>query len=238
MLNNLLQALKAGGFTLAAMLIMSLVAVAVAIERAIHLWNFMGRTRKLADDVRRGLYRGALAEARSACERSPSALAEVFLIGFERLRRSSKEALGAAVDRERQRVALDLRGPLWMLGTIGATTPFLGLFGTVIGIMGAFRRIGESKQAGIEVVGPYIAEALIATAVGIGVAVVALLLFNYFQARLGRINVEMRLLVEEFIESLLEAAQRGPTAPGTSTGSDKDDQGSPEGGKARSSEAA
>ena len=67
-------------------------------------------------------------------------------------------------------MVLTLRGPLWVLGTIGATTPFLGLFGTVVGIMGAFRKIGESNQAGIQVVGPYIAEALIATAVGIGTA--------------------------------------------------------------------
>lgn len=208
MLEKLYAVFKAGGFTLVAMLLCSIVAVAVAIERAIHLWSFQERARDLSDTVKRCLYRGALAEARTACERSRSPLAEVLLVGFERLRRSTKEALGAAVDRERQRVAMGLRGPLWMLGTIGATTPFLGLFGTVVGIMGAFRRIGENKQAGIEVVGPYISEALIATAVGIAVAVVALMLFNFFQARLGRLNIELRLLVEEFVEILTEPTSR------------------------------
>jgi biopolymer transport protein ExbB len=205
MLDKLYAVFKAGGFTLVAMLACSIIAVAVAIERAIHLWSFQERARDLADAVKRCLYRGAIAEARTACERSRSGLAEVFLIGFERLRRSSPQALGAAVDRERQRLTLGLRGPLWVLGTIGATTPFLGLFGTVVGIMGAFRRIGENKQTGIEVVGPYISEALIATAVGIGVAVVALMLFNFFQARLGRINIELRLLVEEFVEILTDS---------------------------------
>ena len=214
MMNNLSAVLKAGGFTLAAMLVCSLLAIAVAIERGIYLWSFSERARALAELVSRCLYRNAVSEARAACERSKSPLADVMLVGFERLHRSPHAALSAAVDRERQRMALGLRGPLWMLGTIGATTPFLGLFGTVVGIMGAFRRIGESKQAGIEVVGPYIAEALIATAVGIGVAVVALLLFNFFQARLGRLNVELRLMVEEFIESLDDAA---PRAPGKST---------------------
>ena len=208
MLEKLYAVFKAGGFTLIAMLLCSIVAVAVAIERAIHLWSFQERARDLSDTVKRCLYRGAVAEARTACERSRSPLAEVLLVGFERLRRSTKEALGAAVDRERQRVAMGLRGPLWMLGTIGATTPFLGLFGTVVGIMGAFRRIGENKQAGIEVVGPYISEALIATAVGIAVAVVALMLFNFFQARLGRLNIELRLLVEEFVEVLTEPPSR------------------------------
>lgn len=210
MLEKLYAVFKAGGFTLVAMLACSIIAVAVAIERAIHLWSFQDRARDLSDTVKRCLYRGALAEARTACERSRSPMAEVLLVGFERLRRSSKDALGAAVDRERQRVSLALRGPLWMLGTIGATTPFLGLFGTVVGIMGAFRRIGENKQAGIEVVGPYISEALIATAVGIAVAVVALMLFNFFQARLSRLNVELRLLIEEFVELLTEPALREP----------------------------
>jgi biopolymer transport protein ExbB len=224
MFEKLYAVFKAGGFTLIAMLACSIIAVAVAIERAIHLWSFQERARDLADAVKRGLYRGAIAEARTACERSRSPLAEVLLVGFERLRRSSPQALGAAVDRERQRVAMGLRGPLWVLGTIGATTPFLGLFGTVVGIMGAFRRIGENKQTGIEVVGPYISEALIATAVGIGVAVVALMLFNFFQARLGRINIELRLLVEEFVELLNEppapASADSPAADGEDADSD------------------
>jgi len=212
MFEKLYAVFKAGGFTLVIMLICSLIAVAVAIERAIHLWSFQDRARALSETVKRCLYRGAIAEARTACERSRSGLAEVLLVGFERLRRSSRVALGAAVDRERQRLAMGLRGPLWVLGTIGATTPFLGLFGTVVGIMGAFRKIGENKQAGIEVVGPYISEALIATAVGIGVAVVALMLFNFFQARLGRINIELRLLVEEFVEVLTEPGSK-PGSP-------------------------
>jgi len=209
MLHNLTGVLKAGGFTLVVMLLCSVLAVAVAIERAIHLWSFSDRMRGLEDAVKRCLYRGAIPEARAACERSKSPVAEVMLVGFERLGRSSSEVLGAAVDRERQRVALGLRGPLWVLGTIGATTPFVGLFGTVVGIMAAFEAIGRTKQAGIEVVGPGIAEALISTAVGIGVAVVALLFFNYFQARLARLNVELRLIVEEFVELLRERGASG-----------------------------
>lgn len=213
MFANLTSLLKAGGFTLAAMLVCSVIALAVAIERAIYLWSFTDRMRALSESVKRCLYRGALAEARTACERSKSPLADVMLVGFERMGRSSPEVMGAAVDRERQRVALGMRGPLWVLGTVGATTPFVGLFGTVVGIMAAFEAIGRSKQAGIEVVGPGIAEALISTAVGIGVAVIALLFFNYFQARLSRTNVELRLLVEEFVELLREHVGSGRSQP-------------------------
>ncbi|MCS6913371.1 MAG: MotA/TolQ/ExbB proton channel family protein [Myxococcales bacterium] len=222
MFSQVTTVLKAGGFTLLLLFACSLLAVAVAIERIIALWNIQTHARALMDVVRRCLYRGAVAEARAACERSRSPAAEFFLVGFERRGRSSAEALGAAVDRERQRVALSLRGPLWILGTVGATAPFIGLFGTVVGIMAAFEAIGRSKQAGIEVVGPGIAEALIATAVGIGVAVVALVFFNYFQSRLARINVEMKLAAEEFVELLRElppeAVRAEPTAPGPDEG--------------------
>ncbi|HND12108.1 MAG TPA: MotA/TolQ/ExbB proton channel family protein [Pseudomonadota bacterium] len=222
--------------TLGAMILCSLAAVTVAIERTLSLWNIADSSRRLAEQVRRAVYRGALADARTACQRSKSPLADVMLVGFERIGRSSNEALFAAVERERQRMVLSLRGPLWVLGTIGATTPFLGLFGTVVGIMGAFRKIGESNQAGIQVVGPYIAEALIATAVGIGIAVVALLVFNYFQSRLARTSIELRLAIEEFLEELTEAHGRDPDA-GNPKSDDKSD-GKDKHAKTASEEAA
>src|SRR5689334_13919335 len=132
-LHGLMQTFKAGGVTLVLILICSVLALAVAVERLIALWSFLDRARTLAETVKRCLYRGALADARSACERSQSLTAEIYLVGFERQGRSSPEALQAAVDRERQRVALSLKGQLWTLGTIGAAAPFIGLFGTVLG---------------------------------------------------------------------------------------------------------
>src|SRR5438552_14074865 len=109
--------------------ICSVVAASLALERVAALWSFLDRARSLFETVKRCLYRGAVAEARAACERSNSPAAELFLVGFERLGRSDHAALEAAVDRERQRVSLALKGQLWILGTIGATAPFIGLFG-------------------------------------------------------------------------------------------------------------
>jgi biopolymer transport protein ExbB len=210
MTQGLLATLKAGGVTLAVILVCSVLVLAIALERFIALWRFLDRARTLAETVKRCLYRGAVADARAACERSSSLAAEFYLVGFERFGRSSDGAVEAAVDRERQRVGLTLKGHLWTLGTVGAIAPFVGLFGTVWGILKAFEQIGLTKQAGIDVVGPSIAEALIVTAAGLLVAIEAVVVYNYFMARLQRTSLELKLMAEEFVELLRE--QRGKPA--------------------------
>ncbi len=90
------------------------------------------------------------------------------------------------------------------LATIGSTTPFIGLFGTVWGIMGALKTIGESGQASIDIVAGPIGEALIATAVGIVTAIPAVLLYNYFM-RAQKLRVTQ---MEGFIESFTRMAAR------------------------------
>lgn len=86
----------------------------------------------------------------------------------------------------------DLKKNLWILGTIGSSAPFVGLFGTVWGIMGSFRAIGSAGKAGFAVVAGTISESLIATAGGIIVAVFAVILYNYLQTRIAEIAREFR----------------------------------------------
>ena len=183
----------------------SVLAMAVGIERAIAQWKFVTRARQLGEVVNRCLARGALDEARSACERSPSPVADVFLVGFEKLGRSKPDHVVTAVHRERARVNSELRSRLWMLGTIGATAPFVGLFGTVVGIRSAMQNFKTEDTVKFgEVSGP-IGGALIVTAFGIVVAVIAVILYNLFSQRASRIATEMRLVSDEFLELLLEA---------------------------------
>jgi biopolymer transport protein ExbB len=206
---SLMELVRAGGGTLVFILLCSILVLGIAIERVLSLWGFLDKARTLAETVKRCLYRGAVAEARASCERSRSPAADLFLVGFERFGRSREEALEAAVERERQRIALSLKGPLWMLGTVGATAPFIGLFGTVVGIMRAFNEIGVQHKAGIDVVGPGISEALVTTACGIAVGILAVMVYNYFQARLGRVAMELKLMSEEYVELLKEQGARG-----------------------------
>jgi biopolymer transport protein ExbB len=205
--HGFMSLVKAGGFTLLFIAFCSIVVLAIAVERVAALWRFVDRARRLAETVKRCLYRGAIAEARAAaCERSSSPIAELFLVGFERHGRSDHAALDAAVERERQRLSIALKGQLWILGTIGATAPFIGLFGTVWGIMRAFNEIGVQHKAGIDVVGPGISEALITTAFGIIVGIESVMIYNFFQARLAKCAMELKLMGEEFVEILRERA--------------------------------
>jgi biopolymer transport protein ExbB len=207
--HSLWDILNMAGYAMWAIVALSVLTVAVALERLVVQWRFMDRARALADTVGRCLKRGAFDEARSACERSRSPLAEVFLVGYERLGRTKKENLAAAVDRERVRVMLGMKTRMWIIGTIGAIAVFVGLFGTVIGIQEAFGRIAETRSNDMAVVSGGLTEALYATAAGILVAVEAVVLYNFFNQRLGRIAIELKLLTDEFLEQLDEHGPKG-----------------------------
>lgn len=211
--DELMHYLRLGGVTIAVILLASVLALVVAIERIIALWGVGTKSRELGQRIARHLMRGELIAARSAADRSTALASDLFRAGFERAARSTGEGLTAAVDRERIQLALKMKRGLWILGTIGATAPFVGLFGTVWGIMRSFKDLGLDVEAGGSggpaTVMTGISEALIATAVGIIVAVEAVVLYNVFQARLARVNVELKLIVEEFLELLREQAPSG-----------------------------
>lgn len=215
-----------GGYAMWLIVAFSVIAMAVAIERAYAQWQFTTRARNLAEIVNRCLDKGAISEGRTACERSPSPLADVFLVGYERLGRGKREHLGPAVHRERLRVGADLKSRLWILGTIGATAPFVGLFGTVIGIMSAMGRFKKDEVVTMGMVSKPISEALVVTAAGILVAVEAVILFNFFNQRASRIATEMKLLTDEFLEFLGEVPPESTEVEGgraKTTAKGKDD---------------
>ncbi|HZH04305.1 MAG TPA: MotA/TolQ/ExbB proton channel family protein [Myxococcaceae bacterium] len=209
-LDELLNYLRLGGVTLAVILASSVIALGVAIERLMALWRISDASRTLGDSVTKHLLRGDLSAARSAAERSGVMASDIYLAGFARLERNHSDAASVetAVERERVQVNLRLRKNLWILGTIAATAPFVGLFGTVAGIMRSFKDLGINVESGgtggTAAVMTGISEALIATAVGILVAVEAVVFYNYFQARLSRVSLELKLLADEFVELLRE----------------------------------
>ena len=112
----------------------------------------------------------------------------------------------------------ELRRGLGVLATVGSTAPFVGLFGTVIGIINAFHEIGASGRGGVSAVSTGIAEALVTTAVGIMVAIPAVWLFNHLSQRIGRLLATVECTGEELAIARLRAvgASGAPSARGRS----------------------
>lgn len=191
----------------------STVLLALAAEQLFIYWRLIDGARSLAGAVGKALYESNLSAARTACELSKSWVRDVFVAALDKV--GSPGSPHKAAERERQRLGLRLRQRLWAIGTVGAVAPFVGLFGTVVGIIRAFRDISAAGAMGFPVVARGVSEALVATAGGIGVAVIAVVLYNYFQSRANEVTVEVRLVVDEFLEQLDRARSDGarPAAP-------------------------
>jgi biopolymer transport protein TolQ len=112
-------------------------------------------------------------------------------LGVDNLTRSLRKA--ASVER----TGLESLTPF--LATTGSTAPFIGLFGTVVGILLAFQKIGVTGQATIQTVGPDIAHALIATAAGLVAAIPAVMAYNYFNARIRILTTDMENFSSDFL---------------------------------------
>jgi biopolymer transport protein ExbB/TolQ len=114
------------------------------------------------------------------------------------------EAAGRAIERATLLTGAEFKGGIGNLATIATTAPFIGLFGTVVGIINAFRGMALTGSGGIGAVSAGIAEALVATAIGLAVAIPAAWMFNVFTARLDRLNIEMANSTSELVDFFLK----------------------------------
>lgn len=114
------------------------------------------------------------------------------------------EAVNRAIDRVKEREIADLRRGLGALASIASAAPFVGLFGTVVGIINAFHSMAESGQGGLASVSAGIAEALVVTAFGLLVAIPAVMLYNYFTNRVDDFVVDMNDVSSELLSFVLK----------------------------------
>ncbi|MCB9687347.1 MAG: protein TolQ [Alphaproteobacteria bacterium] len=138
-----------------------------------------------------------------------SPVAEVFRAGYQELakitaagaevRADATDNLSRTLRRATAVESTNLERWVAFLGTTGSTAPFIGLFGTVWGILRAFQKLGGGGAATIDVVGPDIAHALIATAVGLAAAIPAVIAFNYFNTSIRVLNTEMDNFSADFL---------------------------------------
>lgn len=170
------------------MIFLSVISVAIMLERGWFYWSLRDDIGVLAQKLRDQLRRGDTEGAQKTMEASPSAEAAVVVAGLMEADRGAKaadEAMQGAMAL--QRMKLERR--LAFLGTLGNNAPFIGLFGTVIGVVQAFEKLGsqtttvatQSAVAAPQEVMAAIAEALVATAVGLLIAIPAVAMYNYYQ---------------------------------------------------------
>ena len=127
-------------------------------------------------------------------------------------RDDSLDVVATALDNAKEEALIEMKRGLGLLATIGSTAPFIGLFGTVVGIINAFRGISANGSGGMAAVSGGIAEALVATALGIFVAIPAVVAFNQFTGRLDQFQVEMNKASSELVNFLFKVPKTAPRA--------------------------
>jgi biopolymer transport protein ExbB/TolQ len=209
---------------------MSLLSLATAVEK----WLFLNRAaRESAQFLRvwreRVTSQGYVTAA-SLTEQYPRCLtAQIVTIGTRILNgvpaaSQRSEVYDRAMRREILAAGSTARRGLGLLATVGSTAPFVGLFGTVVGIVNAFQKMAASGQGGLGVVSAGIAEALVTTALGIGVAIPAVWLFNFLTQRITRLLSELECVAEELAVTVLSIPQGAVTLPvSQSNQKEKDD---------------
>jgi biopolymer transport protein ExbB len=201
-----------------ALFFMSAWSIGVMIDRILAFNAARNQSRQFAPAVAGALREGKLDEAIKIADRyKKSHLAKVVVAGLQEFRAhqiSSEipgeviEASRRALERAEAIVHAELKRGVSSLATIGSTAPFVGLFGTVVGIINAFKGISTEKSTGLGAVAGGISEALVATAIGLFVAIPAVMVFNYFTNRVESFDVEMGNSSSELIDYFLKRAQK------------------------------
>jgi biopolymer transport protein ExbB len=204
------------------LLLMSAISIGLAVERGLRYAVARNQSRTFVQQVTPVLEEGKLDEAISIAVRNKkSPVASLVATGLAEFRSapthaSSTESIDAAergLDRSVATIHAELKRGLSGLATIGSTAPFVGLFGTVVGIMNAFRASAPAKAAGIQSVASGISEALVTTALGLLVAVPAVWCYNYFTTKVENFDVEMENSSMELVSYLVRRAPRETSLP-------------------------
>jgi biopolymer transport protein ExbB len=191
---NVLELIRQGGFAMYPLVMCSILALAVIVERAWMLWRVVRPGRSVTAAVMSRIAHAEFDEARMVAKTSPNAVAQVFVGGLN----GRGPELGLRdMERKRQELLHGLKRHLWLLGTVGSLAPFIGLFGTVLGIVRSFHSMAITGQGGFSVVAAGISEALIATAAGLIVAILALGAYNWLLSQINAFGSFLRFRIEE-----------------------------------------
>lgn len=202
------------------LLILSVYSIAVMIEKFLSYRAAKTQSVQFIPTMVKSLKEGNLQAAMDKSKQfNKSHIARVVSAGVQEFLNQEGEsaarsfdrvaAVNRALERENAITSAEMKKGLGGLATIGSTAPFIGLFGTVFGIINAFTGMAMTGSGGLAAVSAGIAEALITTAFGLLVAIPAVMAFNYFTGRLERFQVEMTNSSAEIMDFFLKKAEVG-----------------------------
>ncbi|MEM6786159.1 MAG: MotA/TolQ/ExbB proton channel family protein [Myxococcota bacterium] len=196
----------------ASLMLMGIASLGVAVERVWAFSRSARASRSFVAEIGPRLKAWDLEGVRDAAEaHQTSALARMFGAICRRYLTAKDDAEGKLTpvtlarnesERIQEVIGADLRRGLSVLASVGSTAPFVGLLGTVVGIIGAFQGIADKGSGGLGAVSAGIAEALYETAFGLMVAIPAVLLFNYLTGRINRIELTLAKSAGELLDDM------------------------------------
>ncbi|MFN2375560.1 MAG: MotA/TolQ/ExbB proton channel family protein [Candidatus Binatia bacterium] len=208
---NVVDLIMQGWYVTYPLIAMSVMVTSILIER---LWLMRGMAagiEAVTEDACAPLVEGDVQASAGKLEASMalSPAARVYAPLIPLFSSSTIDDLLEYGERRRLDEVRRLKGNIWVLGTVAASAPFIGLLGTVIGIIKSFHQMAVMGTGGFAVVAAGISEALVATALGLLVAILALLFFNYFQVKIGNIDTQLRVGLGRFVEAGAAAGVAG-----------------------------
>ena len=205
------MALGGSAWVLWLLLALSVASLAIIFDKALTFYRYRLNLEPFVAEIEPLLRQNDWPRVISRCEVEPGMEARILLAGLREIPRG-KSAVQDIMEGERLRVGLFLGRRLSFLGTLGANAPFIGLFGTVLGIIHAFKDLALTEGGGGPAVMAGIGEALVATAIGLLVAIPAVMMFNFFHRRLHVIEERSRFLSQLLLAHLDDAAGTGEIA--------------------------
>ncbi|MBI5904593.1 MAG: MotA/TolQ/ExbB proton channel family protein [Deltaproteobacteria bacterium] len=192
-----------GGFAMYPLLVLSVVTVAIAIERTVYLRKARINTGEFMEAINGFLTRNALEDAHRHCESTSGPISRIIMAGLKNQKRGRDEVVRSIEDAGAIEVAQLERGIL-IIQTISKLAPLIGLFGTVTGMIRSFQAIGGAGGENPRMVAAGIGEALVATAAGLVVAIPAYFLGFYFMNLVGKFILDMQKSSIQLLDSLGE----------------------------------
>jgi len=204
---NLIDLIQQGWYATYPLIFFSIIMTSIVIERLWTLRGLAGAIQNFTEDVCEHLRKGDLNAASELIEsrRTQAPAARIYAALMPLIRKGDIEEILEYGERRRLDEGRLLKRNVWLLGTIGASAPFIGLFGTVIGIIKSFHQMAVMGTGGFAVVAAGISEALIATALGLIVAIIAVIFFNFMQVKITNLDTLLRV----GLGKVLEAADLG-----------------------------